>query len=159
MQLSSETLEKIDRLIPRYPEKRSAALPLLHLVQEEKGHVSPEAVEWIAGKLDLEPINIYELLTFYPMLRDKPAGRYHIKICRTLPCALGGAYKTCRAFEEALDCKRGATTADGSVTIEFVECHADCGRAPVVMVGEDLYENVDEDKAREMAEKMKKGEF
>lgn len=159
MQLSSETIEKIDRLIPRYPEKRSAALPLLHLVQEEKGHVSPEAVEWIAAKLGLEPINLFELVTFYPMLRENPAGRHHIKICRTLPCALSGAYQTCEAFEEALGCKRDTTSEDGSYTIEFVECHANCGRAPVVMVGEELYENVDPAKAREMAERMKKGEF
>lgn len=159
MNLKPETLEKIDTLIPRYPEKRSAALPLLHLVQEEHGHVSKEAMEWIAAKLDLEPINILELVTFYPMLKEEPAGRYHIKICRTLSCALAGAYKTCEAFEQALGCKRDHTAKDGSVTIEFVECHADCGKGPVVMVGEALYENVDEEKARELAAQIKKGEL
>jgi len=84
LELKPETLEKIDKLIPRYPEKRSASLPLMHLVQEDLGYIPREAVEWIAEKLEIQPINIYELLTFYPMFRDKPAGKFHIRVCRTL---------------------------------------------------------------------------
>jgi hypothetical protein len=71
--------------------KRSAALPLLHLVQEDQGYISNEAVEWIAARLGLQPINVYELVTFYPMFRQKPIGRRHIKVCRTLSCAPWGA--------------------------------------------------------------------
>ena len=137
MNLKPETIEKIDKLVPRYPERKSAALPLCHLVQEDQGYLSNEAIEWIANRLDLQPVNILELVTFYPMLRTEPTGKYHVRVCRTLPCALAGAYQTCKQFEEAFDCEVGHTSADGLATLEFVECHADCGEGPVVMVGDD----------------------
>ena len=159
MNLKPETIEKIDKLVPRYPETKSAALPLCHLVQEDQGYLSNEAIEWIANRLELEPINILELVTFYPMLRTEPTGKYHVRVCRTLPCALVGAYQTCKQFEKAFDCEVGHTSADGLATLEFVECHADCGKGPVVMVGEDEYTDVGPEKASELAEKMKKGEI
>ena len=84
---------EIDELITHYPKKRSASLMLLHAIQEQFGYISRQAVEWIAGKLELQPINIYELVTFYPMFHAKPVGKYHLKVCRTLSCALGGSYK------------------------------------------------------------------
>ncbi|MDP4611713.1 MAG: NAD(P)H-dependent oxidoreductase subunit E [Opitutales bacterium] len=159
MNLKPETIEKIDKLVPRYPTVKSAALPLCHLVQEDQGYLSNEAMEWIANRLDLQPINILELVTFYPMLRTEPTGKHHVRVCRTLPCALAGAYQTCKKLEEAFNCKVGHTSEDGSVTLEFVECHADCGKAPVVMVGEDEYTNISPDKASEFAEKIKNGEI
>jgi NADH-quinone oxidoreductase subunit E len=159
MNLKAETLEKIDRLVPRYPTLRSAALPLCHLVQEDQGYVSHEAMEWIADRLDLQPINIIELVTFYPMLRTEPTGKYHVRVCRTLPCALAGAYKTCERFEKAFDCTVGHTSEDGQVTIEYVECHADCGKAPVVMIGEDEYTQITPDKADELVDLMKRSEL
>ena len=86
---------KMDEAIRRYPadRKRSAAMPLLHLWQEEFGFISDEGVRWIAAKLDLQPINILELVTFYPMFRQAPAGRKHIRVCRTLSCAMAGSYE------------------------------------------------------------------
>jgi len=157
MELSTETLEKIDQLIPRYPEKRSATLPLCHLVQEEKGYLSKESVEWIAEKLGLQPMQVWEVVTFYPMYRRDPIGKVHVKVCRTLSCALTGAYKTCEKLEKALDCKRGETSPDGKFTIEFVECIADCGYGPVVQVDDKLYEKVTPDeKTDELIEKVKR---
>jgi len=155
MNLKPETLQQIDAVIPRYPVKRSAALPLLHLVQEDQGYISPEAIEWIARKLELEPINIYELVTFYPMFRQKPIGRRHIKVCRTLSCALLGAYHTCAEFEKHFNTYRGEVSPDGEVTIEFVECLASCGTGPVVMIDEQLHEKVDPARACELAVKLK----
>ncbi len=155
--LQPDTLAKIEKLVPRYPTKRSAALPLLHLVQEDQGYVSRDAIEWIAETLEVQPINIYELVTFYPMFRQKPIGRRHIKVCRTLPCALAGSYKTCEKFRQAWgNVELGATSEDGEVTIEFVECQASCGTAPVVMIDDDLFENVGEEKAAELIEQIKK---
>lgn len=159
MNLKPETIEKIDKLVPRYPTVRSAALPLCHLVQEDQGYLSNEAMEWIAERLDLQPINIIELVSFYPMLRTAPTGRHHVRVCRTLPCALAGAYQTCKRFEEAFNCKVGQTSEDGAVTLEFVECHADCGKGPIVMVGETEYTGIDPDKASELAAKIKAGEL
>lgn len=154
--LKPETLRRIDEVIPHYPVKRSAALPLLHLVQEDIGYISNEAIEWIAQKLELQPINIYELVTFYPMFRQQPIGRRHIKVCRTLSCALMGGYKTCEAFEKEFNTHRGEVSPDGEVTIEFVECLASCGTAPVVMVDDDLHEKVDAAKAKQISDQIKR---
>src|ERR1700690_4164125 len=116
--LKPKTLEEIERVIAHYPVKRSAALPLLHLVQEEQGYISSAAIEWIAQQLGLQPINVYELVTFYPMFRQQ-LGRRHIKVCRTLSCALSGGYQTCAEFERQFNTRRGEISADGEVTIEF----------------------------------------
>lgn len=157
MNLKPETLHQIDVVITHYPVKRSAALPLLHLVQEEQGHISAEAIEWIAAKLGLQPINIYELVTFYPMFRQEPAGRRHIKVCRTLSCALAGGFEVCEEFRRQFGCDPGTTSADGEVTVEFVECLASCGTGPVVMIDEELHERVDVARARELAGQIKAG--
>jgi NADH-quinone oxidoreductase subunit E len=155
MNLQPETLRRIDEVIPHYPQKRSAALPLLHLVQEDQGYISQDAITWIAGKLEVAPISIYELVTFYPMFRQKPIGRRHIKVCRTLSCALMGGYKTCREFEHQFDTHAGETPPDGEVTVEFVECLASCGTAPVIMIDEQLHEKVDIARARELSAQIK----
>ena len=155
MNLKPETFRKIDEVIPHYPVKRSATLPLLHLIQEDVGHISPVAIEWVAAKLELEPINVYEVVTFYPMFRQKPIGRRHIKVCRTLSCALMGGYKTCAAFEQEFNTHRGEVSPGGEVTIDFVECLASCGTAPVVLIDDDLHENVDVAKAQELSNQIK----
>jgi len=153
--LKPETLKRIDDVIPHYASKRSATLPLLHLIQEDVGHISREAIEWVAAKLELQPINVYEVVTFYPMFRQKPIGRRHIKVCRTLSCALMGGYKTCAAFEDEFKTKQGEISPDGEVTIEFVECLASCGTAPVVLIDDELHENVDPAKARLLSDQIK----
>jgi NADH-quinone oxidoreductase subunit E len=148
---------EIDELITHYPVKRSASLMLLHAIQEHFGWISQEAVEWTAKKLGLQPINVYELVTFYPMFRQRPMGKYQIKVCRTLSCALGGAYELHRYFctKLGLDAhKHGAqTTKDGNFTVEFVECLASCGTAPVMMVNDDFHEGVSQIKADELVAK------
>ncbi len=145
-----------DELISRYPvSKRSASLPLLHLWQETFGYISPEGIEWIAVKLALQPINILELVTFYPWFRQHPVGKIHIRVCRTLSCALGGAYELRGHLEKK--CKTGppdhhglALSEDGRYSIEFVECLAACGTAPVMMINDDFYENVTHPNADEL---------
>src|SRR5829696_3758339 len=155
MQLRPETLKKIDEVIPHYPVKRSAVLPLLHLIQEDAGYISAAAVEWVAQKLELQPINVYEVVTFYPMFRQQPIGRRHIKVCRTLSCALMGGYKTCEAFEQEFNTHRGEISPGGEVTVDFVECLASCGTAPVVLIDDDLHENVDAAKAKKLADEIR----
>ncbi len=155
MNLKPETLRQIDEVITHYPVKRSAVLMLLHAVQEDVGYISQEAIEWIAQKLELQPINVYEVVTFYPMFRQKPIGRRHIKVCRTLSCALMGGYRTCETFEKEFNTHRGEVSPDGEVTIEFVECLASCGTAPVVMIDDDLHEKVDVAKAKQLSASLK----
>src|SRR3954469_23741787 len=155
MNLKPETLRAIDEVITHYPVKRSAVLMLLHAIQEDAGYISAEAIEGVGAKLELQPINVFEVVTFYPMFRQKPIGRRHIKVCRTLSCALMGGYKTCAAFEQAFNTHRGEVSPDGEVTIEFVECLASCGTAPVVMIDDDLHEKVDVARARELSNQIK----
>ena len=142
---------ELDELITHYPQKRSASLMLLHALQEHFGYVSKEAVEWTALKLDLQPINVWELVTFYPMFRQAPAGKYQLKVCRTLSCALGGSHKLYHHFctKFGLDPQKHGlqTTADGKFSVEFVECLASCGTAPVMMCNETFYEGVSAEKA------------
>ena len=142
---------EIDELITHYPVKRSASLMLLHALQEHFGYLSKEAIEWTAAKLELQPINIYELVTFYPMFRQQPIGKHHLKVCRTLSCALGGSYKLhehlCKKLGLDSHGHGAQTSADGKFTVEFVECLASCGTAPVMMCNETFYEGVSNEKA------------
>jgi NADH-quinone oxidoreductase subunit E len=155
MNLKPETLTKIDEVITHYPTKRSATLPLLHLIQEDVGHLPPDTSEWVAAKLELQPINVLEVITFYPMFRQKPIGRRHIKVCRTLSCALLGGYKTCATFEQEFHTHLGEVSPDGEVTVDFVECLASCGTAPVVMIDDELHEKVDCAKAKQLSDQIK----
>lgn len=144
----------LDDVITHYPKKRSASLMLLHAIQERFGFISEEAVHWVAKKLELQPINVLELVTFYPMFQRRPVGKWHLKVCRTLSCALAGSYKLHEGFCAKLGLDPHAhgaqTTKDGKFTVEFVECLAACGTAPVLMCNETLHENVSEAKAAEI---------
>jgi NADH-quinone oxidoreductase subunit E len=145
-----------DELITHYPvSKRSASLPLLHLWQETFGYISPAGIDWIAARLELQPINILELVTFYPMFRQHPAGKVQIKVCRTLSCALGGGYALCDYFRKKCgvgepDAHGLAVSPDGKYSVEFVECLAACGTAPVIMINDDFHENVTHRRADEL---------
>src|SRR5438034_3632086 len=158
----------MDEAIAHYPEdhRRSAAMPLLHLWQEHFGFISDEGVLWIAAKLSLQPIKILELVTFYPMFRQHPVGKTHIRVCRTLSCAMVGSYQLMenlcaatgierRGHADAMSALRTdsscgehnpmSVSPDGNYSVEFVECLASCGTAPVCMIGEELRENVNVD--------------
>jgi NADH-quinone oxidoreductase subunit E len=145
---------EVNELLTHYPEKRAASLMVLHAIQDQFGWISQEAVEWTARKLDLQPINIYEIVTFYPMLRQQPMGKYQIKVCRTLSCALGGAYELhkhfCDKFGLDAHAHGAQTSKDGKFTVEFVECLASCGTAPVMMCNDAFYEGVSHKKADEI---------
>jgi NADH-quinone oxidoreductase subunit E len=150
---------EINELLTHYPVKRSASLMVLHAIQDHFGWISQEAIEWSAARLGLEPINIYELVTFYPMFRQRPMGKFQIKVCRTLSCALGGSYHLHKHFCEklGLDPKQHGpqTTKDGKFSVEFVECLASCGTAPVMMCNDAFHEGVSNSKADEILGRCK----
>ncbi len=146
MNLKQETLAAIEAIIPRYPQKRSALMMVLHQIQAEQGWISNEAIEWVAAKLELQPINVLEVVTFFPSFRQKKIGRCWVRVCRTLSCALMGACRTGEILERELGCRMGHTTEDGSLTLEYAECLASCGSGPVALVDEDLFENVTPEK-------------
>ena len=152
MTIPPELEAEIDERISHYPvSKRSAVLPVLHAVQEHFGFLSPESIEWTARKLEIEPIHVLELVTFYPGFRERPCGKIHIRVCRTLSCAMAGSYELMEKICEIAGIDRSSAThghpisvsPDGRFSIEFAECLASCGTAPVCMVNDDLHESVD----------------
>lgn len=159
VEITPEFAAKADELVSHYPvSKRSASLPLLHLWQETHGYVNDQGVQWIAAKLGLNPIQILELVTFYPMFHQHPLGKFQIKVCRTLSCQLGGSYALRDHFLKKLgitqlDEHGLGVSADGKFSVEFVECLASCGTAPVIMVNDDFYEGVSTEKADELINK------
>ena len=155
MSLKPSTLSQADTIIAQYPQKRSATMPLLHLVQEDRGFITQEDMAWVAEKVGVTPIQVLEVVTFYPMFRQQAIGRRHVKVCRTLSCALRGSYALMESLEKSLNCPRGETSVDGNFTLEFVECIADCGCGPVVQVDHALHENVAPEKAAQFSEQIK----
>jgi len=137
--LSAESVKRIDELIGRYPKKEAALLPVLHIVQREKGFISREAEEWVAGTLGVPPLRVSEVLSFYSLLRRGPAGKHVIQICHNISCFLAGAEEIVGYLESRLGIKAGETTADGRFTLVAVECLGNCDHAPCLMVDDDDY--------------------
>ncbi len=152
-----------DRRISHYPEnKRSATLPLLHIVQHKFGCISAAAIDWVAAKLDLEPIKVLEVVTFYPGFHQSAPGRFHIRVCRTLSCAMGGSHELMARLCELTGIDRSsmdshhhpvAVSPCGNFSVEFAECLASCGTAPVCMVNDDFHEGIQADHAEELLAK------
>lgn len=150
---SSDTLEIVNRIIKRYPEGRqkSALIPLLHIAQSEnQGWLSTETMDYVASLLSIQPIEVYEVASFYSMFNLQPVGNCVIEICQTGPCWLNGAEEILAHFENRLGIKAGETTPDGKFTIKTVECLAACGNAPVIQVGTEYHENLTLHKADEL---------
>ena len=161
-EVPAELEKKMDEAISHYPvSKRSAVLPLLHLMQHRFRYISDEAVNWVASKLGLEPIQVLEVVTFYPGFRQSAPGKYHIRVCRTLSCAMAGSYELMDAFCKTANIDRShtdhhhpiAVSPDGKYSIEFAECLASCGFGPVCMVEDDFYEKVDPAKTGDLLAK------
>lgn len=153
MKITPEIEKKCDELMGQYPKKKSAAMMMMHLIQEKCGYFDDEAILFVAGKLGVEPIDIYGMLTFYPMFTQKPRGRIHIKVCRTLSCALAGSVEFGRELAEKLNCPVGSTS--GIYTIEFVECLGNCAKAANVQVNDRLFEGVSREGVEDFITKIK----
>ena len=141
-----ETLDLIDKIIKRYPEgkHKSALLPILHLAQVEfDGWLSPQTMDYVASILKIQPIEVYEVASFYTMFNLEPVGKCVLEVCRTGPCWLMGAEDLINHLEKKLGIKPGETSADGMFTLKTVECLASCGTAPVIQIGDHYYENLD----------------
>jgi NADH-quinone oxidoreductase E subunit len=155
MEFSPEALKEFDEIVARYPKKDAAMLPVLYLAQREFGHIGPEAIDYVAKLMEQSPARVYGVVTFYTMFNMKPIGRHHIQVCRTLPCALGGAEKITSFLRKKLGVECGQTTPDGRFTLSEVECLASCGTAPMMQVNDDYYENLTEEKVTEILEGLK----
>jgi len=136
MLLSPEALAKIDRAVAKYPpdQKQSAVMAALTVAQDEKGWLSTETMDFVARYLDMPPIAVYEVASFYTMYDLKPVGRCKLAICTNLPCALQGANRAAEHLKQKLGIGFGETTVDGAVTLKESECMGACGDAPVLLL-------------------------
>jgi NADH-quinone oxidoreductase subunit E len=152
------TLKKIGQILSRYPDKRSAILPVLDLAQREFGWISEPVMVYVAELLELTPPKVFEVVTFYTMYNQKPVGKFHIQLCRTLSCALLGSEDLAGHLQRRFGMKIGETTPDGMFTLKLVECLGSCGSAPAVQINDAYYENLTKDKLDQLLNRLKEGE-
>lgn len=153
VQFSEENLNKVKEIIARYPEgkQKSALLPVLHLAQESfGGWLSAESMDYVASLLQIEPIEVYEVATFYSMYNLKPVGKYLFEVCHTGPCMLNGSDNIIDYIKETLGISNGETTADGLFTLKTVECLGACGYAPMMQLGKFYREHLTKAKVDEI---------
>ncbi|ANH82358.1 NADH-quinone oxidoreductase subunit E [Niabella ginsenosidivorans] len=148
IEFSQEQLEKVSQIIARYPEGRqkSALLPVLHLAQEAFGWLSTETMDYVASLLKIEPIEVYEVATFYTMYNLKPVGKYVFEVCQTGPCMIQGSDDIIAYIGEKLNIKPGETTEDGLFTLKTAECLGACGYAPMMQMGKYYKEHLTKEK-------------
>jgi len=155
---SQETLEQIRKIILHYPGERrkSALLPVLHIAQQEQGgYLSVDVMDYVASLLEIQPIEVYEVATFYSMFHLGPVGKYVIEVCQTGPCAICGGERILDHLEKVLGIKTGETTPDGLFTLKTVECLGSCGTAPVMQVNTEFYESMTAEKIDRIIDDLK----
>jgi len=154
--VSAETDRKIDAVLDRYPRRSSALLPALHLVQDELGWVSTEAMEYVAGKVGVAPAFVAGVVSFYTMFHRKPVGKHHLQLCRTLSCMLRGSRDTMNHLRSRLGIGPGEVTPDGVFSLEWVECLGACDTAPCAQVNDQDVPLLDTAAADALLERLRK---
>lgn len=152
--LTAERERELDDILSRYPNRMAACIPVLHVCQEQNGHINDEVVDFVAKRLDLPPAHVKGVVTFYTLFNQKPVGKHQVWVCRTLPCALRGGLDVLHHCEKKLGIHAGETTPDGKVTLRSAECLASCGTAPMMQVDKDYFENLTMDKVDEILRKL-----
>ncbi len=154
--LSSAADKRAAEVIAQYPQSRSAIMALLYIAQEELGSITQEGVEWVAKKLALPPVQVWEVATFYTMYYKKPVGKYHVQVCRTLPCALRGAKRISEYLHDRFGLRPGEVSQDGLWSFEEVECLGSCGTAPMCQINDVFFENLSEEKLDTLLTRIEK---
>lgn len=152
---TGEVTAELETLRTRYPKPVAAMVPVLHVVQREQGWLSPEAQAWVADFLSVTPLEVSEVVTFYPMLYDAPQGKHVIHVCRTLSCDAGGGKELWKHLTGKLGVERGGTTADGRFTLRSAECLASCGTAPAMLLDGERHENLTNEQVDRLLETAK----
>jgi len=144
LEFSEQAQAEFQEILTRYPEshRRAALIPTLFLAQREFGFVSLEAMEYVAQILELPPSKVLHVATFYTMFNKRAVGEHHVQVCKSVSCAVMGAYGLVKYLEDKLGIEAGETTPDGRFTLEEVECLAACGYAPMLQCNEDYFENL-----------------
>ena len=159
IQFSEDKLAKVKEIIARYPEgkQKSAILPVLHIAQDTfGGWLSSDTMDYVAELLQITPIEVYEVATFYSMYNLKPVGRFMFEVCQTGPCMLNGSDDIIAYIGNALGIKPGETTADGLFTLKTVECLGACGYAPMMQLGKNYREHLTIEKVDAIIEECRK---
>lgn len=146
--LQEKYADRVAWALNKYPDKRSAVMPLLYIAQEEYGWVSPEGIDEVAELCDMDPTQVKSIAGFYTMYSEKPKGKYWLQVCTDLPCALKGADKFHKDLKEHLGVEEGGTTEDGLFTVEHVMCLAACHNAPMLQCNFHYHENLDMEKMK-----------
>ena len=133
---SATAMQRFETIVARYPHRQAALLPVLHLAQAEFGWISPEAMEYVGGLLDVPPVKVQHVASFYTMYNLKPVGRFHVQVCTNTSCWLTGGVEILEHLKAKLGVGNKGTTADGLFTLEEVECLASCGTAPAIQVND-----------------------
>lgn len=152
---SPEVEAEIDRHLAKYPVMRSAILPLMFIVQRERGYLDPAGVLYLANRLGLRVTDIWEVATFYSMIHTEPIGRHHIQICKTLSCKIMGEPAITEHVCRKLGIRPGETTPDGKFTVSLVECLGSCGTAPMFQIGFDYYEDLTPEKVDQILDGLR----
>ncbi|RYZ47267.1 MAG: NAD(P)H-dependent oxidoreductase subunit E [Sphingobacteriales bacterium] len=158
IKFSEEKLNKVQEIIGRYPEgkHKSALIPLLHMAQDENGGwLDVESMDYVAGLLNILPIEVYEVATFYTMFNLKPVGRYVFEVCRTGPCMLNGSDQIIDYIKDKLGISEGQTTPDGLFTLKPAECLGACGYAPMMQLGKTFREHLTPEKVDQIIEECR----
>lgn len=158
MKFSDEKLKRVDEIIARYPEgkQKSALIPVLHLAQEEFGWLSSDTMDYVAGLLQIKPVEVYEVATFYSMYFLKPVGKYVFEVCQTGPCMVRGSDDIIAYIKEKLQVEVNGTTEDGMFTLKTVECLGACGYAPMMQMGKFYKEHLTKEKVDQIIEECRK---
>jgi NADH-quinone oxidoreductase subunit E len=154
--LTAERERELNEIISRYPTRMAATIPALHVMQEQEGWISEEMMIWLAHRLDVSPSHIKGVVTFYTLFHQTPAGKHHVWVCRTLPCALRGAGDVLKRCEKKLGIHPGETTKDGKVSLHTAECLASCGTAPMMQVDKQYFENLTLERVDQILEKLQR---
>jgi len=151
---SGELRKKIEEVVARYPKKEAALLPVLHLVQNEVGFISPEEEKFVARVLGIKPMRVREVVSFYTMISPQPLGRYHVQACQNLSCHLAGSENLIDYLKSKLGIGVGETTPDKKFTLSTVECLGACEQAPCMMVNFDYYGQLDKDRIDQILDRL-----
>jgi len=154
MVISEETRSKIQAAISKYPKKRGALLPALHLVQEDHGHVSNECAAELAEIFEIRPVEVMEVVSFYNMFFDSPQAKHHVYVCTNLPCSLRGARSLLHQLESHLGVTAPGETPDGRIFLGHEECLGACGYAPMMRIDGQYHEDLDVEKAKRILDSL-----
>jgi NADH-quinone oxidoreductase subunit E len=154
---TKENEAKLEKLLTRYPTKQAVVLPALWLALDQNGHLTPDIMDYVAGRLEQPPVQVYSVVEFYTMFHTEPPGEHHIQMCRTMTCTMRGCEDLQAVVEKKLGIKPGEKTKDGKFSFETVECLGSCGTAPMMRMDNRYWENLTAEKLGRIIDACKEG--